>query len=106
LPVWFKYQDGETLIGTEAKTRKARNIKRKKNVSLLIDSHERPYKGMLIHGEAHLDQDDAISRRISILARHLPSGIAHKVGNDLARKFALLAIRIKAQRIVSYNDAK
>jgi hypothetical protein len=32
--------------------RKAKNVKRNKNVSLLIDSPERPYKGVLIYGQA------------------------------------------------------
>ncbi len=106
VPVWFKYEDGDILIGTEESTRKAKNVKRNKNVSLLIDSQERPYKGVLIYGQAQLDHDDAIGKRISILARHIPADIAQKVGNDLASQFALITIRIKPQRVISYDDAK
>ena len=76
------------------------------NVSLLIDSHERPYKGVLIYGQAQIDQEEALGKRIAILARHLPAEIAEKVGNDLARQFALITIRAKPQRIISYDDAK
>ena len=75
-------------------------------MSLLIDSPERPYKGVLIYGQAQLDPDDALGKRISILARHLPADIAQKVGSDLASQFALITIRIKPQRIISYDDAK
>ncbi len=106
VPVWFKYEGGYILIGTEESTRKAKNVKRNKNVSLLVDSQERPYKGVLIYGQAQLDDDDAIGKRISILARHMPPDIAQKVGNDLATQFALITIRIKPQRIISYDDAK
>jgi nitroimidazol reductase NimA-like FMN-containing flavoprotein (pyridoxamine 5'-phosphate oxidase superfamily) len=56
VPVWFKYEDGDILIGTEESTRKAQNIKRNQNVSLLIDSQERPYKGVLIYGQAQLNE--------------------------------------------------
>lgn len=106
VPVWFKYEDGDILIGTEERTRKAKNVKRNKNVSLLIDSPERPYKGVLIYGQAQLDTDDALGKRVSILARHLPVDIAQKVGSELANQFALITIRIKPQRIISYDDAK
>ncbi len=106
VPVWFKYEDGDILIGTNERTRKAKNVKRNKNVSLLIDSQERPYKGVLIYGQAQLEQEDALGKRISILARHLPADIAQKVGSDLASQFALITIRIKPQRIISYDDAK
>ena len=106
MPVWFKYEDGDILIGTEEHTRKAKNVKRNKNVSLLIDSHERPYKGVLIYGQAQLDHDDAIGKRISILARHIPADIAQRMGANLASPFALITIRIKPQRIISYDDAK
>ena len=106
VPVWFKYEDGDILIGTEERTRKAKNVKRNKNVTLLIDSHERPYKGVLIYGQAPLDHDDALGKRNSILARHIPADIAQKVGTDLASQFALITIRIKPQRIISYDDAK
>ena len=106
VPVWFKFEDGDILIGTEERTRKAKNVKRNQNVSLLIDSPERPYKGVLIYGQAQLDQDDALGKRIAILARHLPADIAQKVGIDLASQFALITIRIKPQRIISYDDAK
>jgi PPOX class probable F420-dependent enzyme len=106
VPVWFKYEGGDILIGTEESTRKAKNIQRNKNISLLIDSHERPYKGVLIYGQAQLEHDDAVAKRISILARHIPADIAQKVGNDLASQFALITIRIKPQRIISYDDAK
>jgi hypothetical protein len=61
---------------------------------------------LLIYGQAQLNQDDALGKQIAILARHLPAEIAQKVGNDLASRFALITIRIKPQRIISYDDAK
>ena len=106
VPVWFKYEEGDILIGTDERTRKAKNIQRNQDVSLLIDSPERPYKGVLIYGQAQLDHDDALGKRIAILARHLPAEIAQKVGHDLASQFALITIRIKPQRIISFDDAK
>ena len=65
-PVYFRYDNGDILIGTQDVTRKARNIKHNPNVTLLIDNQTPPWKGVLIYGEAKLDYEDVVAKRISI----------------------------------------
>jgi len=48
-PVWFKYEDGKIVILTPAGSYKARNVKRNKNVTILIDMAA-PTRGVLIYG--------------------------------------------------------
>jgi len=50
-PVWFKYENGKIVILTPAHSCKARNVKRNKNVSIVIDTGE-PTRGVLIYGTA------------------------------------------------------
>lgn len=51
-PVWFKYDDGNIFIGTPASSRKARNVRRNKDVSILIDVGAPQIRGVLIYGAA------------------------------------------------------
>jgi general stress protein 26 len=55
-PVWFKYENGKIVILTPQHSCKARNVKRNKNVSILIDV-EKPPRGVLIYGKAELDNE-------------------------------------------------
>jgi len=55
-PVWFKYENGKIVVVTPDHSRKARNVKRSKNVTILIDV-ERPTRGVLIYGTAELDNE-------------------------------------------------
>ncbi len=105
-PVWFSYENGDILIGTEEVTRKARNVLHDQNVSLLIDTQEPPYKGVLIYGQAKLDHDAALRKRTAIFEQHMPADIAQRVAHGLASQFTLVTIRVKPQRVISYDDAK
>ena len=49
------YEGGDLLIGTEEHTRKTKDIRSNKNVSLLINGREEHCEGMLIDGQVQLD---------------------------------------------------
>ena len=51
-PIYFKYEKGEFILGTQKVSRRVRNIKRNPNVTLLIDDTNPPYKAVLIYGKA------------------------------------------------------
>jgi len=57
-PVWYNYENGEIVIATPPASRKARNVKRNKNVTVLIDSSEGQGwpKGVIIYGKSEVDQ--------------------------------------------------
>lgn len=56
VPVWFKYENGKIVILTPEHSRKARNVKGNKSVSILVDV-ETPPRGALIYGTAELDNE-------------------------------------------------
>jgi nitroimidazol reductase NimA-like FMN-containing flavoprotein (pyridoxamine 5'-phosphate oxidase superfamily) len=104
--VYFKYDDGDILIGTNEMSRKVRNIKHNQNVSVLIDNQTRPWKGVLIYGEAFLDHEDVIPKRIAIFERYMATEDARKGVSDLAQQFTPVIIRIKPKRMTSYDYSK
>jgi general stress protein 26 len=70
-PVWFKYEREKIVIVTPDHSRKARNVKRNKSVTILIDV-EQPFKGVLIYGIAKLENKfDLESTAISICEKYM-----------------------------------
>jgi PPOX class probable F420-dependent enzyme len=104
--VYFKYDNGDIVMGTQDMTHKVRNIKRNPKVTLLIDNQSPPWKGVLIYGEAELDYEDVVAKRISIFERYMPAENARKLAADLANNYAPVIIRVKPKRIVSYDYSK
>ena len=105
-PVYFKYDNGDILVGTQDVTRKARNIKHNPNVTLLIDNQTPPWKGVLIYGEAKLDYEDVVAKRISIFERYMPAENAQKLATGLANNYTPVVIRVKPRRMTSYDYSK
>jgi general stress protein 26 len=105
-PVYFKYDNGDIVMGTQDISRKVRNIKRNPKVTLLIDNQTPPWKGVLIYGEAGLDYEDVIAKRSSIFERYMLAENARKFAADLANTYVPVIIRVKPKRIVSFDYSK
>jgi len=105
-PVYFKYENGDILIGTQAMTHKVRNIKNNPQVTVLIDNQAPPWKGVLIYGEAELDYEDVVAKRASIFERYKSAEDAREYAADLANNYAPVVIRVKPIHIVSYDYSK
>ena len=105
-PVYFKYDYGDIIMGTQDGTHKVRNIKRNPKVTLLIDNQTPPWKGVLIYGETVLDYADVIAKRVMIFERYVPAENARKFAEDLGSTFVPVIIRVKPTHIVSYDYSK
>ena len=60
-PVWYKYENGEIIVATPPASRKARNVRRNKNVTILIDISEGGVgwpKGVIVYGRAQVTPDE------------------------------------------------
>ncbi len=58
VPVWYSFIDGKFVVATPFGSRKARNVGRNQNVTLLIDQSETKGvwpKGAVVYGEARMD---------------------------------------------------
>jgi PPOX class probable F420-dependent enzyme len=103
---YFKYDSGDILIGTQDITHKVRNIKANPNVTVLIDNQEYPFKGVLIYGVAALDYEDVVAKRTSIFERYMSTQDAHDMASDLSNRFECVVIRIRPNRVTSYDYSK
>jgi len=105
-PILFKYADGQILMATQDPSRKIRNIKRNKNVTVLIDKTEVPFKGALIYGTAELDYEDVIPKRIAIFERRLSQEEAETYARRLSSKWQCVIVRITPVHIASFDYSK
>jgi nitroimidazol reductase NimA-like FMN-containing flavoprotein (pyridoxamine 5'-phosphate oxidase superfamily) len=104
--VYFKYDDGCILMGTQDISHKIRNIKQNSQVTVLIDNQEPPWKAVIIYGEASLEYDNVIEKRASIFERYMPAEDALESAKGLAANFVSVVIRITPKQIISYDYSK
>ena len=105
-PIFFKYVDGQIVMATQVPSRKARNIKRNNNVTVLIDTTDVPFKGALVYGKAELDYEDVISKRLAIFERRLSQEDAETYARRLSGKWKCAIIRITPVHIASFDYSK
>ncbi len=82
-------------------SRKARNIKRNKNVTILIDL-VRPPRGVMIYGSAELDDVDVIAKAISVNEKYQPKEDA-KATIERFLKETDFILTVKIERLVSFH---
>jgi nitroimidazol reductase NimA-like FMN-containing flavoprotein (pyridoxamine 5'-phosphate oxidase superfamily) len=104
--LWFKYDGGDIVFGTQDMTNKIRNIKHNPNVTVLIDVEGPPLRGVLIYGHAELDYEDVVAKRITIFEKYVPIENAIQMAKNLAGNFTPVIIRVKPKHISSYDYAK
>ena len=102
-PIWFNYDSGEILLGTQELTQKVQNIKRNNRVTVLIDTTEPNLAGAIIYGQARLDYDEIITKRASIFGKYMDPSNAPGLATKLASQWKPVVIRIKPERIISFD---
>jgi nitroimidazol reductase NimA-like FMN-containing flavoprotein (pyridoxamine 5'-phosphate oxidase superfamily) len=105
-PIYFKYDKSEFILGTQNASRRVRNIKRNPNVTLLIDDTNPPYKAVLVYGKAVLDYDNVVQKRIAIFEQFDTKKEAIQTAEGICNKWSSVVIRIKPDRIVSFDYSK
>jgi nitroimidazol reductase NimA-like FMN-containing flavoprotein (pyridoxamine 5'-phosphate oxidase superfamily) len=105
-PLVFTYDNGEILLGTQKMSRKVRNIQRNSAVSVLIDTQAPPHKAVLIYGRAEVDEQEVIAKRVTIFAKYRTREEAEALANQLASQFEPIIIRVKPEKIISFDYAK
>jgi PPOX class probable F420-dependent enzyme len=69
--VWFAVDGEEIVISTPATRPKARNARLDSRVSFIVDTKERPYRGVAIEGVARVDEDNGKREMRTIAERYL-----------------------------------
>ncbi|MBE3067305.1 MAG: pyridoxamine 5'-phosphate oxidase family protein [Chloroflexi bacterium] len=105
-PIYFKYEKGEFILGTQKVSRRVRNIKRNPKVTLLIDDPTPPFKAVLVYGQAELEYDDVVQKRITIFEQFDTKEEAIQTAEGICNKWPSVVIRLKPDRIVSFDYSK
>jgi nitroimidazol reductase NimA-like FMN-containing flavoprotein (pyridoxamine 5'-phosphate oxidase superfamily) len=105
-PIFFKYDEGQIILATQDPSKKVRNIKRNNNVTVLIDTTEVPFKGVLVYGTAELDYEDVVSKRVAIFKRRLSQEQAETYARRLSNKWKCVIIRVTPVRLASFDYSK
>ncbi len=106
-PVYFLFENGEFLLGTQVASRKAKNIQRDKRVSVLIDAYEPELQAVLVYGEAALDYEDVVSKRIRILERYYDSRTqAEAFVRKLTNAWKTVIIHVRPTQMVTFDYSK
>lgn len=100
--VWFGLVGDDIIISTPAGRPKARNARLDPRVSFVVDTKERPYRGVAIEGVATVIEDPDRSMMRSIAERYLGPELPQDVEQRIAGQDRAL-IRIKATRIRPWN---
>jgi len=109
-PVWFKYDEGKIVILTPAHSCKARNVRRNKNVTVLVDMEE-PTRGVLIYGRAEaraLDNELELEpAAVSMCEKYVSKEEAKRLAFYFFPKLtSWMKIAVKPERIASFDYTK
>jgi len=105
-PIWYKYEHGEIIIMTPVVSRKARNVMRNRNVTILIDREAPPSRGVIIYGRAELNSDFDLDEAISLNEKYMPKEEARKLTIGLAKLSKWAKVKVKPESIASFDYAK
>ena len=105
-PVWYRFDNGEILIGTQDVSRKVRNIRRNNRVTVEIDTNEWPFKGIMIYGKAELDYEDVAPKRVAINTVYMPQEQAVAFVKSVESQWKQVVIRVRPDRSLSYDYSK
>lgn len=102
-PVWFERSGERVLVMATRSAVKVRNIERNPVAVLSVANNERPYRYLVLEGEAHLTTDDleGTVHRIS----------THYVGQERGAAYAqerlagegMVVIDLKVERVISWQ---
>ncbi len=107
MPIWYEWRDQQIHVSTQSRQRKVQNIERDPRVTVLIDTNDFPYRGVMIYGTAELDFDDAARKRVSIFERYIGTRAdATAAANGLAAKWDPVVAHITPTKMISFDYRK
>jgi len=106
VPVWFRYERGRFMIGAPAHGKRIGNIKRNKNVTLLIDVEGPPTRGVIVYGEAEINNDNIEELAVSIFKRHMPPKEAEVYQRGLFKMTQWIGVYVTPKRYSSFDYGK
>ncbi|HSN94590.1 MAG TPA: pyridoxamine 5'-phosphate oxidase family protein [Anaerolineaceae bacterium] len=106
-PIYYIYKDGEFLFGTQMASQRVKNIQRDKHVTVLIDTYDPVLQAVLAYGEAELDYEGVLEKRVKILERYYESpSVARSFAERLSKAWKTVIIHVRPTRLVTFDYTK
>lgn len=106
VPVWFNYVNGTFFFGAPSKGKRIENIRRNKNVTLLIDNEDPPTRGVIIYGEAKIKRDNIEDDAIEIFKRYMPPDEAVVYQRGLFKMGKRVEVIVTPKKMTSFDYRK
>lgn len=110
-PVWYQYAKGRIIVQTPVASRKARNLRHNRNVTILVDLTDpsgEVSKGVLLYGRADVRPwtPDMLAEAISFCKKYMRPEAAERYARGLFKLTDWVMISVKPKRIASFDYAK
>lgn len=102
--VWFGFYEGDIIISTPAGRNKAKNARADSRVSFLVDTRERPYRGVVIEGDAEL-LDDRMGTLARLIGGRYLGAESEAWAEARSSMPARVILRIRPRRVRPWNMA-
>ncbi len=106
VPVWYNYENGRIIIGTPKAIRRARNINRNSNVTVLIDEIGPPTRAVIVYGKANIDEKGMDDAALSIFIRYMSKEEAKGYWKGLSELTEWIKVIIEPTHIASFDYSK
>lgn len=106
VPVWYNYEKGKIIIGTPKASRRARNINRNNNVTVMIDEVGPPTRAVIIYGKATIDDKIMDDAAHSIFKRYMSEEEAKGYWKGLSELTEWIKVTIESTHIASFDYSK
>lgn len=106
VPVWYYYESGKIIIGTPKASRRAGNIRRNDNVTVLIDEVGPPTRAVIIYGKANIDEENMDQVSHSLFSRYMSEEEAKGYWKGLSELTEWIKVIIDPVHIASFDYSK
>ncbi len=110
VPVWYSYLDRKLVVATPFGSRKAKNVRRNGNVTLLIDESETRGvwpKGVVVYGQAELEKADlALPEFTRLCDKYIKDGKAESYAKGLLSLSRWVKIAVTPKQVASFDYTK
>lgn len=103
-PVWFQWRRGRVTVMAGEGAVKVRNVGRNPQVALSVATEERPYKYVVLEGEASLTKDDLAEAVRSICLRYDGPQRGPEFAQELLGRGDMVLLEIRVDRVISWAD--
>jgi nitroimidazol reductase NimA-like FMN-containing flavoprotein (pyridoxamine 5'-phosphate oxidase superfamily) len=107
VPISYRYENRKITVLAPTRSRKAQNIKRNQNVTLLVDISKKDTwpKGVVIYGKAELSHS-TLKEATLLCEKYMPKAKAKSYAKGLLNLAKWSRINIKPEYMTSFDYAK